>query len=130
MWEELLTRIVQENGFDCKVVKDDSLYKPMIYRPKTNSIHFNTGQVLGVSGRFGYLLQDTFKCIAYHELGHYMDFKEKPELKNLFNDTYYKANKFELESRAVELGRTLIKENRLLEIYDVLNKARIDSISK
>ncbi|QWU14372.1 hypothetical protein SAMN04487895_101678 [Paenibacillus sophorae] len=128
MWEDLLNEIVNSNDFDCLIVKDEELYKPMVYRPKSNSIHFNIGQVLGISGRFGYLLKDTFMCIAYHEFGHYLDFKNNSELIEKFNSKSYIENKFEFEARAFQLGRNLISDNRLLKIYDNLNKERLTRI--
>ncbi|GAF10915.1 hypothetical protein JCM16418_5152 [Paenibacillus pini JCM 16418] len=67
-------------------------------------------------------------CIAFHELGHYIDFKENPELFEKFDCDLYQEKKYEFEYRAYQLGRKLIVDRRLLEIYDELNKERLNGI--
>jgi hypothetical protein len=133
--EEKINQIINKLGFDCKVVNNTNMYKPMAYRPLENEIHFNAGQILGVSGRFSYLYEDTLLCIIYHELGHYLDLLNDPTLIEKYQKAKngdkedFKKVKYNYEMNAFILGRKLIKDKRLLTIYDDLNKKRLDSIS-
>ncbi|MFC8685912.1 hypothetical protein [Brevibacillus porteri] len=138
LWDaqETFDKLIERHGFDCKAVKDDRFYKPMAYRLESNAVHYNVAQVLGVAGRYGLLLKDTFLCIAYHELGHYLEIKQNPALIVLFKEAKSAGNltfnkfKYEREKAAYTLGRDLITDERLLEIYDALNKDRLESSRK
>ncbi|MMZ59126.1 hypothetical protein D1872_211460 [compost metagenome] len=133
VWEygNKLKDIVTKLTFDCSVIGDSYLTAPMSYRPIDNTIRYNLGRVQGIGMKRGFLFQDTFFCLGYHEIGHYIDFKNNPELhSNLKERMTDPEFVYDREEQAYVLGRKLIESNKLLVIYDSLNNERLEKLKQ
>jgi hypothetical protein len=133
VWEfgDKLKELITELGYDCSIISDNSISSPMSYRPSDNSIRFNLGRVQGIGMKRGYMLQDTFFCIAYHEIGHFLEIRNNPALANNLKESKQDYNfLYNREEQAYRLGRELIINNRLLSIYDSLNEERLTKLKR
>jgi hypothetical protein len=75
------------------------------------------------------MFQDTFFCLAYHEIGHYLEIRSNPALTDNLIEMKKDLNfLYNREEQAYQLGRGLITDNRLLPIYDALNNERLTKI--
>jgi|GEM_PF-6542291 len=130
--------ILLENGFlDIKVVEVDRRMT-MVYEITTNELRLNPKIVedyIENDERMSrWFAEDIIlNAMLFHEIGHYLDFKENPKLIELasyykFNGSFeeYKLFCIEREKRAWEIGSTLIDED-YLEAFDMLNRINMHS---
>jgi hypothetical protein len=100
---------------------DPHLTKAMKYNVTNNTIKFNHMQINGYKTRTNLNISDEefALIILYHEMGHYLDFKENKYNFDQSKWTQEEKRLFmqEREINAWKYGRTLVS-NELLKLYD------------
>lgn len=131
--EKIIKDILIDLGIDCgfkNVVLKQS--KIMFYNHAENLIGFNNDYIVEFCMNNLIPIVDGVKCITYHEIGHWLEFKLYPELTGGLAEELKEDRgnyRIKREENAFKLARYLVPDD-LIKLYEDINYTNLRNYEK